>query len=209
MNKLRIYNLISFLIILLSLLFAGFVSSTLAVSQEIKKQESIQEIKSISKTVELTPPNPKVTKSISVLITKTYSPVPTAVPSQAPYTISQPTNSPSVAIQSPAPTPTPVVQTDQVNVSINGSSNFSLSVADGSNHCDVLSKALSDGKMASLNMKYSSAYDTYAVYQINGIGKENQVWWTYSVNGSNPPLGCSHIKVKNNDSVSWTYIGPN
>ena len=65
MNKLKIYNLISFLIILLSLFFAGFISLTLTTSQETQKQESIKEVKSLSKTVNIPSPSSTLTKSIS------------------------------------------------------------------------------------------------------------------------------------------------
>ena len=111
--------------------------------------------------------------------------------------------------QLPSPTPIPyqLIQINQINVSINNSLNFTLDIEDGANQCDVLSKALADGKISSLNMKYDGNLGTYAVYQINGIGKETSVWWTYTVNGQSPDQGCSFIKTKNNDSVEWKYIG--
>jgi len=58
--------------------------------------------------------------------------------------------------QLPSPTPIPyqLIQINQINVSINNSLNFTLDIEDGANQCDVLSKALADGKISSLNMKY-------------------------------------------------------
>lgn len=146
-------------------------------------------------------PSPAVTSTPK----PTLSPIPTTQPS--------PTNN-YIVTPSSASAPSPYV--NQVNVSItkddslliNGGSNFSIELSDGANQCDVLTKALQEGKINSLNMQYSDTYKTYAIYQINGIGKEGQVWWTYSVNGKNPPLGCSLVKVNNNDNIVWTYIGP-
>jgi hypothetical protein len=45
------------------------------------------------------------------------------------------------------------------------------------------------------------------VHQINNVGSPAQVWWTYSVNGRSPPLGCSQVVVKPADQVVWTYQG--
>jgi hypothetical protein len=95
----------------------------------------------------------------------------------------------------------------KVNLSINDGSSFSVEIPSGSNQCDVLTKAKSDGKISSLNMKYISDMGSYGIYQINGIGKENQVWWVYKVNGQSPSQGCDHVKANNNDSISWKYLG--
>lgn len=95
----------------------------------------------------------------------------------------------------------------QVSVSISPGGNFSLTVPSGSNQCDVLSKALSNGKISSLSMRFNSSLGTYGVYQINGVGKDNAVWWTYKVNGQSPSQGCSFIKVNNGDRIEWNYIG--
>jgi hypothetical protein len=56
-------------------------------------------------------------------------------------------------------------------------------------------------------MRYNADYGTNAVYQINGIGKENAVWWGFKVNGQSPTQGCSYIKVNNGDNVLWEYAG--
>lgn len=108
----------------------------------------------------------------------------------------------------PAAPSQPPTQSLTVSVNINGSSGFQITLPPGSNHCDVLNQALSEGKISQLFMRYNSSYGSYGVYQINGLGQENQVWWTYSVNGRSPPAGCSQIKVNNNDDVTWTYVGP-
>lgn len=94
-----------------------------------------------------------------------------------------------------------------VDVSITGVSGFSLDVSPGANQCEVLTKAQSDGKINSLNMRFNSDLGSSAVYQINGLGKDNAVWWTYKVNGQSPSQGCSYIKVNNGDKVEWNYIG--
>jgi len=131
---------------------------------------------------------------------------PTSTPTPTPTTSPQArTNPETQATSTPTPTPT---QSITVAVQINSDPSFSLSINSGQNHCDVLSSALSQGKLSSLNMQYNPSFGSYAVYQINGLGTEGQVWWTYSVNGQNPPLGCSHITANNGDSIHWSYAGP-
>lgn len=101
-------------------------------------------------------------------------------------------------------TPDPYIS---VSLSINGSSVGSFEILQGSNQCDVLTQALSQGKIQSLNMRYNNDMGTNAVYQINGIGKENTVWWGFKVNGQSPSQGCSYIKVNDGDNVLWEYVG--
>lgn len=111
----------------------------------------------------------------------------------------------------PTPTPTPeiseVKKQLKVALSINEGQPIDLSVAEGSNHCDVLRQAQKDGKIKDLDMKWSENFNTDSVYQINGIGKLDQVWWVYTINDQEVPLGCTHIKVKENDKVNWKYLG--
>lgn len=95
-----------------------------------------------------------------------------------------------------------------VNVNITGSSSFTLTLPFSSNHCDVLSYALSQGKIAQLDMRYNSGYGSYGVYKINNIGQANQIWWTFRVNGVSPAKGCSYVPVNNYDQIVWEYIGP-
>lgn len=183
-------------LILLSLLTTGILSLILALKTEPVKinleKVNIQQPSSKPKLIEISP-----TPVVKRLSPKIYSsPKPSLTPS------------PTIQVTS-QPTPTPVIDTNQINVSINGHSTFIVSVNKTADQCDVLTKALQDGKITSLNMRYENAYKTYAVYQINGIGQETQVWWTYAVNGKNPPLGCSLVKTNNNDKVIWTYTGSN
>ena len=82
--------------------------------------------------------------------------------------------------ENPTPTnipPTSAPQGLKVLLSINGSSVGTIDLSAGANQCDVLSQALSQGKIQSLNMRYNNDMGTNAVYQINGVGKENAVWW--------------------------------
>jgi len=115
---------------------------------------------------------------------------------------------PATTTPSPSPTPTPVVQQITLEMSIDGGSSFSLNLEQGKNHCDALNQALSEGKISSLNMQYNSSLGSFGVYQINGLGKEGQVWWVYEVNDKSPPFGCSQVQVKDGDKVKWKYIGP-
>jgi len=95
-----------------------------------------------------------------------------------------------------------------VSLSVDGGGSLAISLPVGSNQCDVLSRALAQGKISSLDMRFNPSYGSYGVFKINGLGQDSQVWWTYKVNGSNPNQGCSYIKANNNDQISWIYVGP-
>lgn len=96
----------------------------------------------------------------------------------------------------------------KVTVSLNIEDNFAgkVTLPAGGNHCDVLTQALKDGIISSLEMRYSEAHKSYGVYVINGVGNSSNIWWAYKVNGRSPPLGCSHIKVNSGDSIKWEYV---
>ncbi len=119
------------------------------------------------------------------------------------------------ASQTEASTPQPtteqktknIQQTLRVKLSINGSSVGTVEIPEGANQCDVLTRAKDQGKIASLLMKFDTSLETNGVYQINGVGKENTVWWVYNVNGKSPAQGCSYIKANNDDEVAWEYKG--
>ncbi|MBP6041931.1 DUF4430 domain-containing protein [Candidatus Saccharibacteria bacterium] len=96
--------------------------------------------------------------------------------------------------------------TASVALSVNGVAKGSVSLTQGSNHCNVLTAALNAGLINSLDMRYSSQYNTNAVYKINGQGDANNIWWTFRVNGASPPYGCSRLLVKNGDQVNWQYV---
>ncbi len=70
-----------------------------------------------------------------------------------------------------------------VSLSINGQAKGSVLVASGSTQCDVLSQALAQGVIHSLDMRYNSQWGTEGVYVINGIGDPGTVRWIYEVNG--------------------------
>lgn len=208
-------RLLPYLIVISSLLLAGSISFILTSYIENKQalsfgnrvesfKKEANEVKEIIQPKVTLSPSPQARSKTTQHIVNTPVPTPATEPNIS--STPQPTTSPnSTPTQTPSSSPVP--QTNQIKVSINGSSNFSVSVDDGANQCDVLNKALADGKISSLNMRYDSNYGTYAVCQINGIGKENSVWWTYTVNGQSPNQGCSYIKAKNGDLVEWKYIG--
>lgn len=102
----------------------------------------------------------------------------------------------------------PSAATTRIAVNINNQSNFTLSLPATANQCDVLSTALSEGKISQLDMRYNQSHGSYGVYKINSVGKSDAVWWVFTVNGVSPNKGCSHVKVNNNDQISWKYIGP-
>jgi hypothetical protein len=76
-----------------------------------------------------------------------------------------------------------------------------------SDHCEVLKKALEQGKITGLDMRYQEEYQTNGIYVINGIGKPDSPWWVYKINGSDASLGCSQIKVAPGDKILWEYLG--
>jgi len=121
-----------------------------------------------------------------------------------------PSRSPGLSAAAVSNTAAPVeVSQFAVSLAINGQGGAEVVVPDGANQCDVLAKALEQNKIASLDMRYDANYGSYGVYKINGIGQSNQVWWTYKVNGTSPPQGCSYIKANPRDNVAWEYKGSN
>ncbi|MBP9719549.1 MAG: DUF4430 domain-containing protein [Candidatus Levybacteria bacterium] len=109
------------------------------------------------------------------------------------------------------PTPSSQQSTQEekatLSVSVDGGASFTLQMDKGKNQCDVLQRALDEKKISQLLMKYDSSLNAYGVYQINNLGKENAVWWAYTVNGKSPGQGCNHIAANNGDSVAWMYVG--
>ncbi len=151
--------------------------------------------------------------------TKSFGPAPsgTPAPNQPPPSVnlansniktSTSSSSSIVASSTPAqsapPAQAPVMVT--VSLRINGTNKGNVILPSTSKQCEVLTRALNDGLISSLFMPYDAAQHTYGVYQINGLGDPTIVWWTYTVNGSPPPLGCSYLTVHNGDSVNWQYI---
>lgn len=213
-------------IVLFGLFFAAAVSFGLYAYAHQKPRKDVM---GASVSVEKTPETPSGARVIEIAPSPTPSTVvklakktfpakiaisPSSTPASNPSQVATVTQSQTSQIESTpspptnVPTSTPQVQKFSVSVSIDGGGSFSLEIDNGKNQCDVLSRALSEGKISSLNMQYNSAFGSNAVYQINGLGQEGQVWWTYSVNDKKPPLGCSHVTVNGNDNVRWTYIGP-
>lgn len=177
-----------------------FVSINPSVQKEV--------IKKVSPTVTIVPSKTeKESESVQGAMTvdnHSANPTPVSQDSQgqATSTTTQSTATPTIA-----PTSVPAVQTFQVSLSVNGSSVGSVTVDQGANQCDVLTKAKDQGKISQLLMKYVDSLGTNGVYQINGVGKDNSVWWVYKVNGQSPGQGCSYIKANSGDTVEWDYQG--
>jgi hypothetical protein len=184
----------------LAIVFFLLAGTTFYNSNKISTTKTINN-KSVVKKI-LTPT--KISTQ-TIFMKRSESPTPTNIPLIQPTTgladsinlANSPTNIP--------PTSTP--QNFKISLKINDLSVGSIDVSQGANQCDVLSQALLQGKIQSLNMRYNNDLGTNAVYQINGIGKENSVWWTFKVNGQSPSQGCSYIKVGSNDNAEWSYIG--
>lgn len=162
------------------------------------------QIKNQTQPIKFIKPTPKIIKWSGRPTWQSPTIVPTQIiipPTNTPAP--QPTNIPSPAKASA----TEGQQGLKVSLSIGGSLVGTVDLSNGANQCDVLSQALAQGKIQSLNMRYNNDMGTNAVYQINGIGKENAVWWGFKVNGQSPSQGCSYIKVNNGDNVLWEYVG--
>jgi hypothetical protein len=180
------------------------------VSPFIFVESKTSEKKSVGKVVGPTPTFPVLPSStenfegqVQLVEGQTTSrPTVTTTVSEQSQQASQPT-----ATAVPQPTSAPAVKTFQVNLKINGSSVGNVDMQEGNNQCDVLSRAKDQGKISSLTMRYINDLGTYGVYQINGIGQENTVWWVYKINGQSPSQGCSYIKANSGDSVEWEYKG--
>jgi hypothetical protein len=106
-----------------------------------------------------------------------------------------------------APSPTAIPTKLKVALLINGKPVGQIDMTSDLNQCDVLSQALAQKKIKSLDMRYNKDFKTSVVYLINGVGKKDSVWWGFKVNGKLPDQGCSYIKVKNGDSADWDYLG--
>ncbi len=202
----------AYAIVLLALIFAGSVSFVLAqVTSSTKRDTTASKTTVVRKSY--VNPTPKQTEK-KLSITQTPQTTKVAISQLSPtptvsISTSQTGSNPTVIQNSsaqPTTPPTVTVAENKVSVSINGTSSFEVKVAVGSNQCDVLSKASQDGKI-SLNMRYDNSLGSNAVYQINGLGRDNSVWWTYTVNGQSPSQGCSFVKANNGDNVEWKYIG--
>lgn len=200
-------------ILLITLIGFG-IGSLIAGLSEIflSIQHNKLQVQGINQTALYSPsPTPTPTPTLipkSILSNKKntkQNPFPTPIPTNTPF--SQALQNDSLQNPNPTPIPTNTTPTFQVNFSITGSPNLTVDIPEGSNQCDVLSKALEQGKIQSLNMRYDKNLETYAVYQINGLGKENTVWWVYTVNGQSPSQGCSYIKANSGDNIEWKYIG--
>lgn len=187
-------------------LFAAIICFSIAVALPFSVKDH-KEVKGVSQKINPTT-SPSATPTDSVNENKVQT---TRI--QTYITV---TSTPANSVQSPSassgqanstPVPTQAVKTFQVNLKINGSSVGNIDLTDGSNQCDVLSKAKDQGKLSQLLMKYDDSLGTNGVYQINGQGSENVVWWTYKVNGTAPTQGCSYIKANSGDNVEWEYKG--
>lgn len=114
------------------------------------------------------------------------------------------TNVPSNTAGNPAP----VINDQEVTATlmVNNTVQGTVKLTVGSNQCDVLSQALADGIISQLTMKYDSRYKSHAVYQINGQGDANSVWWVYEVNDQKVSRGCDGVTVHDGDKANWKYI---
>ncbi len=212
--KLPLPHILSYGIIVAALIFAGSVSFVLAQFTSPKKPDTTASKPTVVKKPSLTPSPTQAENNLSINQAAQAPKVAAAQLYPNPTTstnTSQPGVNSNISVaqssnSQPTIPPFANVSENKVSVSINGTSGFEVKVSVGSNQCDVLSKAAQEGKI-SLNMRYDNNLGSNAVYQINGVGRDNSVWWTYTVNGQSPSQGCSFVKANNNDNVEWKYIG--
>lgn len=183
-----------------SLFFAGIalLSFVLYFTPQEKTKNIQQKVQGIKTTITQSPSSAQKVPRQTILVTKAQD------SSDGEEEIKTQTIEITIAI-----TPTPKSSSDKatIHVSIDGASSFSLELDKGKNQCEVLQQALQDNKISQLLMKYDNSLDSTGIYQINGIGKENAVWWTYEVNGKAPTSGCNHIAANHDDRVFWKYVG--
>lgn len=84
---------------------------------------------------------------------------------------------------------------------------MTINLPSGSDHCAVLTRALADGKINELDMRFNEEFKTNSVFIINGIGKTDSPWWVYKINGTDAPAGCTQVKVAPGDKILWEYLG--
>jgi hypothetical protein len=198
-----------YLVLFLLITVGAFFFSQTFIQEKAPKLNQNSKVSRITFTPQPTPiPIPTSTPKTFIKATHTSSPSPTYTPYLNP-TNDQPTPIPTAQSLSSINQ-----QSFQVSLTVIRDKDDQIivpptqvSIPDGANQCDVLSKALEQGKITQLNMRYDSNYKTYAVYQINGLGKENSIWWVYKVNGQSPNQGCSYIKANSGDNIEWRYIG--
>lgn len=207
-TKITFAKISPFAAVSLALFLAGIFS--FGVSKTGQHLATATSEKPIAKTVKKQDTSPDPAKAFIVSQSPQYTgesikkeaiSAPTQVPEQSYTTVTTTTSSTSQQ------NTTNSNQEKKVNLSINGGSSLDVKISEGINQCDVLTNALSQGKIQSLNMRYDNSLGSYAVYQINGIGQTNSVWWTYKVNGQSPSQGCSFVRANANDSIEWKYIG--
>ncbi len=192
MFKRNFFKFSAFIFFILSLV-SFFYSNKPLPKQNYEKKQIVQKVTTL----------PAASPTIPI-IKSSLAAIPTSI-------VTSPTDAPNTPAPQPTTIPTPrptdIPQDLKVSLTIAGSSVGTVDMSQGANQCDVLNRALSEGKIQSLNMRYDNTMGTNAVYQINGVGKENSVWWAFKVNSTSPSQGCSYIKVKSGDSAEWDYLG--
>jgi hypothetical protein len=210
----QLKKILPLLIVLTGLTLTGAFTYGLSLVLPPLESNPVKSI-SLSETDPTPTPAPQDSKLDSASITITPTPTPTTLsandtnitPQITPSSTPTPTNPPLLTpTTSPTTTPAPTTHL-QLTLQIDNDPPFDLEVDSPKNHCQVLEAALAQGKLSSLNLKFFPSLSSYAVYQINGLGDTNQVWWTYSVNGQQPPYGCSQVMVNQGDVIHWTYAG--
>jgi hypothetical protein len=125
----------------------------------------------------------------------------TAAPTPTPGTaISNSSSKPALRQSTPTPTPAPQVT---LQLLINHvTTSFGLPLASPQDACSILGEAKAEGKITSYTLTYYPSYQSDYVSEINGL-KDN---WTFKLNGSLPPVGCSKVPLQVGDTVTWQFV---
>ena len=149
-------------------------------------------------------PAVQVTESTSPSVTPSASPQvagdATVAPTPAPTNHNSSSN-PSSHASTPAPMPAPHVTLQLLINHVTTSLGLQL-VAGHADACTILGEAKDEGKITSYTLTYYPSYQSNYVSEINGL-KDN---WTFKLNGSLSPVGCSKVPLKVGDTVTWQFI---
>lgn len=223
-------EILSILVILSSLLFAGSITYAFAPRSTTTTQPAQEEATTVvtkQQEINYSPFIAQPTQPQQVLGTKTKTVSPSLTPIPSSNT-STPTNNPTTPpvpiivvhnitqvvsptpSQTPEPTPTivpsPSPASQTVSIEINSpseKSNFTIDITDNMNACQILQKAKEEGKITSLTLddKYLESFGTLLVAEMNGYSNN----WVFTVNGESP-MGCSLSFPKSGDQIVWNYL---
>lgn len=107
--------------------------------------------------------------------------------------------SPTPPVSTCTITPVNQIVTLKINTG-NNSYCYQVVWSDGMTVYDVLVKASTENNFSFV----ASYFNSFKSYYISGIHGDNCSCWIYKLNGVEPALGVSLVKVNSNDVISWS-----